>query len=112
MHAQIGHASTSVNWHVMFRMEEHGNQEKVLRHKNHLSVLFYCHVILAKLSTFKLHTPSLNSGQLIFKYVFLKYFTIIIGAIGKTTSVLKLSQDPSAKNIKCQIKTKIKIFSI
>ena len=49
-----------------------------------------------------------NAGQLIFKYVFffLKYFTIIIGAISKTTSVLKLSQDPSAKNIKYQIKIK------
>ena len=42
----------------------------------------------------------------------LKYFTITIGAISKTTSVLKLSQDPPAKNIKCQIKIKIKIFSI
>ena len=55
----------------------------------------------------------LNSGQLIFKYVFsIIYLTIIKGAIGKTTSVLKLSQDPSAKNIKCQIKIKIKLFSI
>ena len=43
---------------------------------------------------------------------FLKYFTIIIGAINKTTSVLKLSEDPSAKNIKFQIKIKIKIFPI
>ena len=43
---------------------------------------------------------------------FLKYFTIIIGAISKTTYVLKLSQDPSAKIIKYQIKIKIKIFSI
>ena len=45
-------------------------------------------------------------------FFFLKYFTIIVGAISKTTSVLKLSQDPSAKNIKCHIKIKIKIFSI
>ena len=36
---------------------------------------------------------------------------ITVGAISKTTSVLKLSQDHSAKNIKCQIKIKIEIFS-
>ena len=54
---------------------------------------------------------AVNSGQLFLNsfFFFLKYFTVIIGAISKTTSVLKLSQDPSAKNIKCQIKIKIKI---
>ena len=33
-----------------------GNREKVLRHKNHLSVIFYCHVILAKPFTFPTYT--------------------------------------------------------
>ena len=33
-----------------------GNREKVLRHKNHLSVLFYSHVILAKPCTFPTYT--------------------------------------------------------
>ena len=33
-----------------------GNQEKVLRHKNHLSVLFYSHIILNKPCTFPTYT--------------------------------------------------------
>ena len=33
-----------------------GDREKVLWHKNHLSVLFYCHLILAKPCTFTTYT--------------------------------------------------------